>query len=65
MDKNKQDLSKVLKNFSSTWVALKPEDNKVVASGEKLKTVIDKAREKGVNSPILTRVPKDYGTYIL
>lgn len=61
----KQDFSKTLKNFSSTWVALNPNDNKAVASGKTPKAVIEEAREKGVGNPIVTRVPKNYGAYIL
>lgn len=60
-----QDLSISLKGYSSKWIALKPQTTKVVAVGNNLKAVIEKARKCGVDSPVLTRVPKDYGTYIL
>jgi hypothetical protein len=60
-----QDLSKILNKYSSKWVALKPHTTDVVAVGSTPKIVIDKARKNGVESPVLTRVPKDYGTYIL
>lgn len=60
-----QDLSKSLKGYSSKWVALKPKTTKVVAVGSSPKIVIEKARKSGIDSPVLTRVPKDYGTYIL
>lgn len=59
------DLSKTLKNYSSKWVALVSDSNKVVATGNSPKTVIEKARKMGVAAPVLTRVPKEYGTYIL
>ena len=60
-----QDLSKTLNKYSSKWVALKPGTNDIIAVGKSAKTVINKARDSGVKSPVLTRVPKDYGTYIL
>lgn len=60
-----QDLSKSLRGYSSKWVALKPQTTKVIAVGNNLKNVIEKARKSGVDSPVLTRIPKNYGTYIL
>lgn len=60
-----QDLSKSLKGYSSKWVALKPQTIKVVAVGNNLTNVLAKARKSGVDSPVLTRIPKNYGTYIL
>jgi len=60
-----QDLSKSLRGYSNKWIALKPQTSKVIAVGNSLKIVIKKARESGVDSPVLTRAPKDYGVYIL
>ncbi|OGM77333.1 hypothetical protein A2188_01125 [Candidatus Woesebacteria bacterium RIFOXYA1_FULL_43_9] len=60
-----QDYSKSLRGYSSQWIAIKPETTRVVASGSSPKIVIEKARKIGVNSPVLTRVPEDYGVYIL
>lgn len=60
-----QDLSKSLRGYSSKWVALRPQSAKVVASGDSPKAALEKARRNGVANPVLTRVPKDYGAYIL
>ena len=60
-----QDLSKSLKKYSNKWVALKPDTSKVIASGNSLGGVIKKARESGISDPVITRVPKDYGVYVL
>ena len=60
-----QDFSRILRGYSSKWVALNPQTTRVVAVGNSPKIVIEKARKNGVNSPVLTRVPKDYGAYIL
>ena len=62
-----QDLSKSLneKQYGSKWIALKSGSTKVLAYGNSPKLVIKEAREKGEGNPVLTKVPKDYGTYIL
>lgn len=60
-----QDLSKTLKNYSNKWVALKQDSLQVVGVGNKVEDVIKQAKSKGAENPILTRAPKDYGTYIL
>ena len=65
MQVNTFDLSKVLGKYSSEWIALDPTTMKVVAVGNLPKNVLNKARNKGVDHPVLTRVPRDYGTYIL
>lgn len=59
------DLSKSLNKYSNEWLALEPESMKVIAVGKLLKDALDSARKKGVESPILTRAPQNYGTYIL
>lgn len=59
------DLSKKLKKYSNEWIALEPNNMSVIASGKLPKKVLNESWEKGVNHPVLTRVPKNYGTYIL
>lgn len=59
------DLSKTLKEYSNEWLALEPNTLKVVAVGKKPKNVLDGAKEKGIEHPVLTRAPKNYGAYIL
>jgi len=64
-EKTTIDLSKILKPYSNEWVALSEDEKKVVASGKTVKEVLQKAKVKGENSPILTKVPKDYCTFVL
>ncbi|MEK7127655.1 MAG: DUF5678 domain-containing protein [Patescibacteria group bacterium] len=59
------DLSKTLKNYKNEWLALNPDSLKVVATGNKPKNVLEDARNKGILSPVLTKAPANYGTYIL
>jgi len=60
-----KDLSKILKPYSNQWVALSENEEKVVSYGKTVKEVIKKAEEKGVKSPIVTKVPAEYGSYVL
>ncbi|MBI4099895.1 hypothetical protein HY440_02710 [Candidatus Microgenomates bacterium] len=62
---NKSDLSKILKHYSNAWVALDSETMSVAVTGKNPSLVLEKARKKGLDHPVLTRVPKDYGSYIL
>ena len=59
------DLSKTLKPYSNEWIALDPKTMEVVAVGKLPKSVLNKAKNKGINSPVLTHAPQNYGTYIL
>ena len=59
------DLSKILGPYSDEWVALSFDGKKIVASGKTVKETLKKAKEKGEKSPILTKVPKEYGNYVL
>lgn len=59
------DLSKILEPYSDKWVALSCDEKKVIASGNTVKDVLRMAKEKGETKPILTKVPKNYGNYVL
>ena len=59
------DLSSKLQKYSDEWVVISPNDMKVVASGKNFNNVMDKAIEKGISNPIVTRAPKNYGAYFL
>ena len=59
------DLSKILDRYSDEWVAISEDERKVVGSGKKLKEALEEAKKHGVNSPIVTKVPKKYGSYVL
>lgn len=59
------DLSKILKSYSNEWVALSSDEKRVIASAKTVKEALKIAREKGEESPIMTRVPADYCTFVL
>lgn len=45
------DLSKILKKYKTGWLALTPDNEKLVARGKTLKEVLEKAQKKGVTEP--------------
>ncbi|EKE06032.1 MAG: hypothetical protein ACD_19C00114G0004 [uncultured bacterium] len=44
-------LTNILKNIKSGWVALTPNNEKLVAKGPSLKQVLEKAKKKGITNP--------------
>jgi len=58
---NWTDLSK---NYKGLWVALKEDEKTVVSSGKNAKKVYDEAMKKGVEVPILYKVPSETGLYV-
>jgi len=59
------DLRELLKKYSDKWVALSNDSSKVVGVAEKPADALRQAHAKNEPDPILTRVPKYYGTYTL
>ena len=60
-----KDLSKILESYSDEWVGLSEDEKRVVSSGKTVKDVLRRAKEKGVESPIVTKVPEEYGNFVL
>jgi len=54
----------LIKKFAGKWVALKPDTEKVVASGSNAQRVYKSAQKKGVAIPTLFKVPTGYVPYI-
>jgi hypothetical protein len=63
--KTNNDMSKILRGYSNKWVVLDSTASRVVVAGKEPKDVVQIARDRGVDHPILTRVPAHYGVYIL
>lgn len=50
----------IYRKYKGEWVALNSlTDRKVVAHGQTLKEVLNKAHKKGVKAPIVTEIPKE------
>lgn len=54
----------LIKKFGGKWVALKPNTEKVVASGSNAQSVYKSAQKKGLTIPTLFKVPTKYIPYI-
>lgn len=59
------DLRKLLKGYSSKWIALSADSSKVVGVADNLEDALEQARINKEDSPILTRTPERYGTLVL
>lgn len=57
-------LSKLLKNFSSGWVAVTSDYKKVVASGKTLREVTARATKQKRDDVILVPTSKNYRGYV-
>ena len=53
------DWTKIYKNYKGKWVALKDDEQTVVASGKTLKEVMYKSQKKGLYHPVVTQVPQE------
>ncbi len=58
------DWSRHFKKYKGLWLALKTDEKTVVGSGKTAKEAVAQAAKKGVAKPILTRMPKDLGSYV-
>jgi len=58
------DWSKIYKKYRGLWVALKDDEKTVIASGQTAKEAWTKARDRGYQKPILTRMPEKLVTYV-
>ena len=59
------DLRKVLKGYSNKWIALSADSSKVVGVADNPKEALEQAHSNKETTPILTRTPARYGTFIL
>ncbi len=55
------DLSKVIKKYTSGWIALSPDYKKVVGHGKTIKKAANEAQLQGIKEPILMRAARSYG----
>lgn len=53
------------KKYPDRWIALESKSGKVVGVGETAKVAYEQAQKRGIKEPLLTKVPKHYGYYIL
>lgn len=59
-----KDWTKIQKKYKGMWVALDTDEETVLASAKTLKQALEKARDKGFQDPIMTRMPEKLVTYV-
>ncbi len=64
MDIQALDFTKIAKEYKGKWVALTEDEKKVVSFGKSAKDVLEKAKKRGIESPILFRVPISVLPYV-
>lgn len=57
------DWTKIYKNYKGLWVALKNDEQTVIASSKTLKETAQKAKKKGFAKPIFMKVPQKVGYF--
>ena len=60
----KIDLIGLPRTYLGKWVALDPEDQRVVASGATAAEVYDAASKAGIAEPLITKVIDNYGALV-
>jgi len=58
------DQTKICRKYPGSWVALKSDEETVIASGETVKEVMKEAQKKRYPKPILFRVPTKIIPYV-
>jgi len=58
------DWTKICERYRGLWIGLRKDEKTVIASGETVKEVMKKAKQKGYPSPILFRVPIKIMPYV-
>jgi hypothetical protein len=59
-----RDWRKLYQQYKGQWVALKDDEQTVLASGHSLKEVAEKAKALGYARPLLTRMPDDLSYFV-
>lgn len=54
------DLTKVIKKYTSGWLALSPDYTKVVGSGKDIKSAVAQAESNGIKKPVLMKASESY-----
>lgn len=58
------DKTKIFKKYQNRWVAL-TENDEVISAGLTLDEALEKAKKKGFENPIITRIPDLKYDYVL
>ena len=59
-----KDWRKICREYAGLWVALEDDEETVISSGQTVESVLEDAKEKGNDNPILFRVPTKLVTLV-
>ncbi len=60
----RKDFSKIYAQYKGLWVALDKDGKKVLSSGKNAKIVFKEAKNKGIKTPFLLKVPREIIGYV-
>jgi len=58
------DFTKIVKKYKGKWIALTEDEKRVVSFGKSIKETLEKAKKKGLENPILFKVPISVLPYV-
>ncbi len=58
------DFTNLYQKHRGLWVALSPDEKKVLGKGKTIKTAVKQAQRKGVTTPYLFKVPTKIVSYV-
>ncbi|MEK7068367.1 MAG: DUF5678 domain-containing protein [Patescibacteria group bacterium] len=58
------DWTNIYKKYKGQWVALADDEKTVLGAGRTVQDALAKAKKKGNNDPILTRMPESLAAYV-
>ncbi len=53
------------KKYPNQWIAVESKTGKVVGASKSAKLAYEQSQKHGIKVPLMMRIPKEYGTYIL
>ena len=59
------DMTHVIRKYPGLFVALSEDRKKVFGKGHSPEEALKEARRKGVDNPVLTKIPEDNRSYLL
>lgn len=58
------DFTQIYKKYKGLWVALSPNEEKVIGKGRTVKTAVSQAKKRGIATPYLFKVPNKLIPYV-
>lgn len=56
---------KKLEEFEDQWIALSPDESKIVSNNKDLEKAVFQAEKKGVKNPVMVKAPSRNSAYLL